>query len=383
MTQTTEVTASATPGRPTMLAARMHHVAEEMRLEQVPRPEPRLGEVRVRVHAVNIVPNLSNILKMWTTWFPQNPLPALPAVFGLDPAGEIDAVGEGVIGWEVGDRVYVNPGRYCLACVACCRGDLINCSSYAFAGYFGFSPTSVQLLERYAGGLAEHMIAPAYSLVRLPENLSFEAAARFGYMGTMYSALKKAGASPGRSILVNGISGTLGLSAVLLAPAMGLTEIYGTSRDNDLLMDTQALLGDRLAVHSLLDGPVDEWVHSRTNGRGVDIYIDALGPGAEHETFRQSMRALARGGTCVNIGALMGEVGVDLHDLMDQQKAIIGSLWSTAADCQEMADMVAAGTLDLSPLEHSVYPLAEVNEAISGVAERHGGFSNFIVSPTA
>jgi alcohol dehydrogenase len=367
----------------TMLAARMHHVAEDMRLEQIPVPHPGPGEVRVRVHAVNIVPNLSNILKMWTTWFPQDPLPTLPAIFGLDPAGEIDAVGDGVIGWQVGDRVYVNPGRYCLACRACRKGDLINCTSYAFAGYFGFSPTSLQLLDRYAGGLAEQMIAPAYSLVRLPDNLDYNAAARFGYLGTMYSALKKAGVEPGKRILVNGISGTLGLGAVLLAPAMGVTELYGTGRNHELLKTVADLLPNRLHVHSLLDGPVDEWIREATGGEGVDIYIDALGPGAEHETFRESMRALARGGVCVNIGALMGELAFDIHDLMDQQKTIIGSAWSTAAECQEMADMVGAGTLDLTTLEHTVYPLSDVNEAINGIAQRNGGFSNFIVSPVA
>jgi len=260
---------------------------------------------------------------------------------------------------------------------------MVNCSSYAFAGYFGFSPTSVELLDRYQGGLAEFMIAPNYSLVRLPDNLDYNTAARFGYLGTMYSALKKAGAAPGKSVLVNGISGTLGLSAVLLAPAMGLTELFGTGRDRDLLNSVAELLPGRLKVHSLLDGPVDDWIRDHTEGRGVDIYVDALGPGAEHETFRQSMRALTRGGVCVNVGALMGDLVIDIHHMMDQQKRIIGSLWSTPAEVQEMADMVGAGTLDLSCLEHSVYPLEDVNNAISGIAERRGGFSNFIVSPTA
>jgi threonine dehydrogenase-like Zn-dependent dehydrogenase len=365
----------------TMLAARMHHVAEEMRLEQLPIPEPALGEVRVRVHAVNIVPNLQNILENWTTWFPENPLPTLPAVFGLDPAGVVEAVGEGVIGWNPGDRVYVNPGRFCLACDACRRGELLHCTSYAFAGYFGFSPTSTQLLDRYPGGLSEYMLAPAYSLVKLPDNLDFNAAARFGYLGTMYHALKKAHAGPGKTLLVNGISGTLGLSAVLLAPAMGLTTIYGTGRDHELLRKVADLLPDRVNVHSLLDGPVDTWVRNETGGRGVDVYIDALGPGADHETFREGMRSLRRGGVCVDIGALMGDVAFDIHTLMDQQLSLLGSAWSTPGECQEMADMVAAGTLDLSPLEHEVYPLSKIGEAIGGIARRNGGFSNFIVSP--
>ena len=71
----------------TMRAARMHAVAEPMRLENVPVPVPGPRDVLVSVRAVNIVPNLANILDNWTSWFPTNPLATLPAIFGLDPAG--------------------------------------------------------------------------------------------------------------------------------------------------------------------------------------------------------------------------------------------------------------------------------------------------------
>jgi len=367
----------------TMRAARMHRVGEPMRLEDLPIPEPRPGDVRVAVHAVNIVPNLANILNMWTTWFPHMPLPTLPAIFGLDPAGVVDAIGEGVEGFQVGDRVYVNPGRSCGSCRSCRNNDSINCASYAFAGYFGFSATAVNLLDRYQGGLAEYLVAPGYSLVKLPDNLPFTAAARFGYLGTMYSALRKAGATAGKSILVNGISGTLGIGAALLAPALGLTQVYGTGRDRDLLAQVDKLAPGRFRLHSLHDGPVDEWIRKETGGYGVDIYIDALGPGALHETFREGMRSLARGGTAVNIGAVAGDVPVDVHRMMDQQLRLMGSAWLTSGEGQTMADMAGAGLLDLSALEHHVYPLEEINDAISGIAERNGGFSNFIISPVA
>jgi D-arabinose 1-dehydrogenase-like Zn-dependent alcohol dehydrogenase len=368
---------------PTMRAMRMHTVGEPMKLEHVPVPQPGPGDVRVTVHAVNIVPNLANILSMWTTWFPQSPLPTLPAIFGLDPAGVVDAVGEHVEGFSVGDRVYVNPGRHCGSCGSCRNDDSINCASYAFSGYFGFSSTALGLLDRYQGGLAEQMIAPAYSLVKLPDVLSFNAAARFGYLGTMYSALRKAGAGPGKSILVNGISGTLGIGAALLAPAMGLTALYGTGRDQALLDRVDKLVPGRFHLHSLNDGPVDEWIHQETGGRGVDIYIDALGPGAPHETFREGMRSLARGGTAVNIGAVAGDVPIDVHHMMDQQQGLIGSAWFTSGEGQIMAEMAEGGLLDLSVLEHSVCALEDVNDAISGIAQRNGGFSNFIVSPVA
>ncbi|WP_079158563.1 alcohol dehydrogenase catalytic domain-containing protein [Streptomyces caniscabiei] len=367
----------------TMRAARMHHVGEPMKLEELPVPEPGRGDVRVAVHAVNIVPNLANILHMWTTWFPHSPLPTLPAIFGLDPAGVVEAVGEGVHEFEVGDRVYVNPGRSCGSCRSCRDNDSINCASYAFAGYFGFSPTALDLLDRYQGGLAEYMVAPAYSLVKLPDNLSFNTAARFGYLGTMYSALRKAGAAPGRSVLINGISGTLGIGAALLAPAFGLTRVYGTGRDKALLEQVRELGGGRLRVHSLDDGPLDEWIHEETDGYGVDIYIDALGPGAPHETFRAGMRAMARGGIAVNIGAVAGDLPIDIHRMMDQQLRLTGSAWFTSGEGQAMADLVEAGVIDLGPLEHQVFPLDEINDAIGGISRRNGGFSNFVISPRA
>ena len=367
----------------TMRAARMHAVGEPMRLEDLPISEPGPGDVRIKVHAVNIVPNLANILNMWTTWFPHMPLPTLPAIFGLDPAGVVDAVGVGAQAFQRGDRVYVNPGRSCGSCASCRDNDSINCASYAFAGYFGFSASAVPLLDRYQGGLAEYQVAPGSALVKLPDNLPFNAAARFGYLGTMYSALRKAGATAGKRILVNGISGTLGIGAALLAPAMGLTHVYGTGRDRGLLEQVDKLAPGRFRLHSLHDGPVDEWIRAETGVHGVDIYIDALGPGALHETFQQGMRSLARGGIAVNIGAVIGEVPVNVHQMMDQQQTLMGSAWLTSGEGQTMADMAGAGLLDLGPLEHHVYPLEQINEAISGIAQRNGGFSNFIISSVA
>lgn len=366
----------------TMLAARMHEVGKPMVLEQVPLPQPGAIDVRVAVKACNVVPNLGNILSNWTTWFPQNPLPDLPAIFGLDPAGVIDAVGSQVQGFRPGDRVYVNPGRVCGSCRACRSGDLINCRSYTFAGYFGFSPGSKEILRQYPyGGLAEYMIAPRYSLVRLPDNVSFEQGARFGYLGTAYSALRKAGAAPGKTLLVNGISGTLGIGGALFGLAMGVTRILGTGRNRELLERVRALAPDRIDVLALEDGTVNEWVRSRTDGDGADIYIDCLGPGAPHETMLQAMRSLTRGGKAVNIGAMAGALPFDIHTLMDQQHQLIGSAWFTAAEGEDMADMARAGTLDLSVFEHVRFPLKRVNEAIAGIANRNGGFSNFVVQP--
>jgi threonine dehydrogenase-like Zn-dependent dehydrogenase len=360
----------------------MHAVGEQMRIEDVPRPSPGPVDVLVNVKACGIVPNLGNVLKNWTTWFPERPLPPLPAIFGLDPAGVVTEVGSHVHAFKAGDRVYVNPARYCGSCRACREGEVMNCSSLALNGYFGSNSRSLDLFAAYPnGGLAEYMTAPAYSLVRLPGNVTFEQAARFGYLGTAYAAMRKMRVGPGKTILINGISGTLGIGGALFGLAMGATRILGTGRNKRLLERVKALSPERIFVHAVEEGPVKEWVHAVTHGEMADIFVDALPPGGPHSAFVDALFSLRRGGRAVDIGGLAGLVPLDVREMMDQQLELHGSGWFTSGEGQAMADMAEAGTLDLSIFEHVVSPLAQVNEAIAGIAARNGGFSNYVITP--
>ncbi|CAI8999837.1 alcohol dehydrogenase catalytic domain-containing protein [Pseudomonas sp. YuFO20] len=367
----------------TMRAARLYEGGKPMVIEQVAVPAIRPTEVLVKVKACGIVPNLHNILTNWVKWFPQNPLPKLPAIFGLDPAGVVEAVGAQVYDFKVGDRVYVNPGRYCGSCRACRAGNTIACTAYTFNGYFGFTPKSPRMFEDYPyGGLCEYIPAPQYSLVKLPDNISFETAARLGYMGTAYKALLKANVGPGSTVLINGISGTLGLGAAALALAMGVRKILGTARNQDLFQKVKDLAAPgRIEIHTLGTIPTNEWAYEVTHGEGVDVVIDALGPGAPHESLTQALKSLHRGGHLVNVGAIAGEVPIDLHWIMDNDIQISGSAWFTTGQGQAMADMVESGVLDLSFFENTAFRLEDVNSAITGIENRHGGFSNYVICP--
>lgn len=366
-----------------MLAARLHEIGGEMRLERVPLPQPRPTDVVVQVMACNVVPNLKNVLATYAEWFPYLPLPELPAVFGLDSAGVVSAVGDQVTDVKVGDRVYVNPGLACGSCRACRRGEEPNCTQYTFMGYFSFGPDGQKLFDAYPyGGLAEYLTAPQRNLVKLPDSVSFEEGARFGYMGTGYSALKKAKAGPGKTVLVDGISGTLGLGVLLNALAMGVTRVFGTGRNAQLLQDVKAIAPDRIEVLAIGEADLGRWVRERNGGEGVDIVIDALGPGAPAETFQHAIGTLARGGVAVDIGGMMERPGLDLFAMMCAQQSVLGSLWFTTGEAQEMSDLAGAGVLDLSVLEHHVFPLEKINEALDeGLPARHGGFTNFIAAP--
>lgn len=366
----------------TMTAARLHALHTPMTLDTIPMPKPRPTDVLVRVKACGIVPNMANVINNWPSWFPHQPLAKFPAIFGLDPTGIVEEVGEAVINAKPGDRVYVSPLRSCGSCKACRAGRRSQCRYYTLNGYFSTSTDGQRIFDLYPyGGFGEFMTAPEYALVNIPDKLSFEKAGRFGYMGTSYGALQNAGAGSGQVALIDGITGTLGVAATVLGLAMGLSRILGTGRDPDLLKRVKALAPDRIEVMALGDGSTAEWAKSLTNGDGVDFAVSALGARAPVETMLDSMKAVRRGGRVVNVGGVADALPIDMKWLMDEQIQIIGSNWFTATQGQEMADMVGTGALDMSYLEDVVFPLSRVNGAISGLKDRNGGFSNYVVCP--
>lgn len=366
-----------------MRAARMHAVGQPMTIDTVPMPVPRATDVLVRVKACGMVPNLGNVLANWPTWCPHLPLPRLPAIFGLDPAGVVEEVGEHVVGIRPGDRVYVSPVRSCGVCPACLSDNRVACEYFVFNGYFGFDKDKSQTMyDLYPhGGFGEYMAAPQYAIVKLADNIPFEEAARLGYLGTAYAALRKLGHLAGKSLIINGISGTLGLGATLFALATGASRILGTGRNHALLQRVKALAPDRIEVFSTEDGSIAEWVRSRTDGHGANFMVDTLGAAVSLDVFDDAMHGVARGGTIVNIGGTVGKLPIDMKWLMDNSMTIIGSAWFTAAEGYEMVEMLRSKAVDLSILEHEIARLEDINTAISGLGSRHGGFSNYVIVP--
>lgn len=366
----------------TMLAARLHEIGGPLLLEQIPIPEPRPTDVLVAVKACGVVPNLKNVLTKWPEWFPYLPLPKLPAIFGLDPAGVVTRVGSQVHSIRAGERVYVNPARGCGSCRACRSGEIVNCRGFTFQGYFGRGPLSQAVFDAYPyGGMSEYITAPQSALVRLPDNVSFEQAARFGYLGTAYAAIRKAGAGPGRTMLVNGIGGALGLCAALVGLATGVTTILGTGRNQALLDRVKALAPARIEVFAVGKRPVHEWAMEVTGNEGVDAVIDTLPPGSLASAMLDALRALRRGGRGVDIGGVAETLPLSVHWMMGMNIQLIGSCWFSTGEGQEMAEMARVGTLNLSVLEHRRIPLKNVNEGLSSLQDANRGFNNFVVIP--
>src|SRR5262245_7426783 len=210
-----------------MRSARLHEPGQPLRIDTVEIPEPRPRDVLVRVKACGIIPNMNAIFsgRLW------NHLPPLPASVGLDAAGVIAKVGSEVTDVAVGDPVYVNPWLSCGMCSSCRTGEPLLCSAAAFQGYLGFFPHSTgQLLDYPLGGVPEYRIPSPQRLVPLPPRATSAHAARFGYLGTSYAALRLRQERSGSWVAIHGMTGTRGVGATLPALAMGATRILGLSR---------------------------------------------------------------------------------------------------------------------------------------------------------
>ncbi|MFI7583465.1 alcohol dehydrogenase catalytic domain-containing protein [Kocuria sp. M1N1S27] len=368
------------PSTATMRAARQHERGAAMVIDEIERPRATGTDVVVKVAACGMVPNLANVLANWEAWYPHEPLPPTPAIFGLDPVGVIHEVGEQVVGLSPGDRVYVNPSRSCGHCHACTSGAPQTCDYWAFAGYFGFTAQSVEMFRKYPhGGFSEYMLAPSAAIVPIPDNLDFRNATRLGYLGTGYSALKKLGPLGGKSVVVHGGTGTLGVGVTMLALALGASKVFAVARGLPLLERLKTLAPERIEVFSTHDGKTSAWLREQTGGHGADYFVDTMVAVGDLEELADAVHGVARGGKIVNIGGLSGPSGLDPKWFMDNGATFYGSAWFTTAEALELADMIRSNVADMGVFEPKVWPFEEINAAINGVTSGDGGFTSYLV----
>jgi alcohol dehydrogenase len=361
-----------------MRAARLHAPGEPMRVDQIDQPELHPSDVLVEVKACGVIPNMNAIFsgKHW------NLLPPLPAVVGLDAAGIVAKIGAEVSDVSVGDRVYVNPWLSCGSCYYCRTQTGLLCNAAAFQGYFGFFPKSERLLRRYPyGGFGQFTTASPSRLVHLPATVSFDQAARFGYLGTSFSALRFGGVGAGSWLAINGVTGTLGVGAALIALAMGATRILGVGRNREILAAVKALASARIDTFALGDGPIDQWIRSRTEGLGVDVLLDCSSRASSATPAAEALAAVKRGGVAITIGALSEPLSIDAIRFMTSRIQLRGSNWFTTGEAQHMAELAGVGALDLGKLATRAYPLDGVNNALADIKSRPGGFVNIVVHP--
>lgn len=197
-------------------------------------PEPGRGELRIAVKACGICHSDHFVADgLW-------PGLALPRVPGHEVAGIVDAVGEGVSGFAPGDRVGLGwHGGHDGSCHACLSGHFLQCENARITGI------------HMDGGYADHVLAPAVAVARLPEGMDFRRAAPLLCAGvTTFNALRNVGAPPGSLVAVQGLGG-LGHLGVQYARAMGF-EVAAVSREPE-----KRAFAEALGAHHYVDAKAE------------------------------------------------------------------------------------------------------------------------------
>ncbi|GAA6205958.1 zinc-dependent alcohol dehydrogenase family protein [Thalassotalea sp. SU-HH00458] len=299
---------------------------ENFELVDVAKPEVKPGHVLINIKATS-VNTVDTMIRQMGEELPLSP-PA-PAILGMDFAGIIQAVGEGVNEYNVGDEVYG------------CAGGLAD----------------------LPGTLAEYMVADTKLIALKPKNLTMEQAAALPLVGiTAYEGLQRAGITEGQKVLVHGGSGGVGHVALQLAKYFG-AEVFSTGGG-----DKQTTLIEKLGAKSInyKTESVVDYVEKHTSGHGFDIVFDSVGG----ENMLQSFEAAALNGqvastvAMVNIDLSVAHFkGLSLHVVF----MLIPMLHNVKREehahiLKQLANIVEAGKL--TPiLDDKTFSLEEVGDA--------------------
>jgi D-arabinose 1-dehydrogenase-like Zn-dependent alcohol dehydrogenase len=345
-----------------MRAQRFYKATRQWRIEDVPIPEPGPGEVLVKVAYCGIChSDLSLIDGVFGG-------PGTPDVItqGHEASGTIAAIGPGVVGWEVGDRVIPAAGRPCGVCGNCLRGRFGDCLAIRLMAF------------SYDGAWAEYTVAQAFGLTAVPDEVPMEQAAILAdAVSTPFGAVVHTGqVRIGEAVGVWGIGG-VGTHVVQLARLVGAYPIIAFDVDEEVRMRARAVGADH-ALDSR-DPSVKEKVAKLTKGHLLDVAFDAVGLKA---TFEQALDTVRPGGRVVGVGMSGQEVSLGptmVFNLL--RKQALGHLGYRNEDIGTLVDLVAAGRLDLSRSISEVVSLDDVGEGIRKLHERDGNPIRILVQP--
>jgi NADPH:quinone reductase-like Zn-dependent oxidoreductase len=328
-----------------------------LQLEDVPDPEPGPGQVLIDI-AATALNHLDVDIREGVSRFPVEP----PFVLGIEVVGRIAELGDGVEGWQVGDRVMPFLMDTCGDCRFCRTGRESLCLT---PGFISFSTS---------GGYAQQLACSARHLLRVPDELGDEAAAALQIaFGTAWHMLFTRGRLQiGETVMINSVGSGIGSAAVQLAHLAGATVIGNASSDEKLARAAE--LGMDHGVNHATQDVVTEVVRL-TDGRGVDLVFEHVGG----DLFQRGLDSLGKDGRLVICGGHSGEVvPFDIIPFFRAQKQIIGSFVYTRGEVESCLELARAGKI--TPLVHKTFALAEAREAMATM-ERREHFGKILLKP--
>ena len=333
----------------------------KLEVTDLPQPEAGSGEVLVQVAACGICG--SDVHGYDGSSGRRIP----PLVMGHEAAGVITAVGDGVSRFAVGDRVTFDSTVYCGECDFCKTGDINLCDNRQVVG--------VSTPEfRRAGAFAEFVTVPERIVYRLPEEMSFADAAMLEAVAVAVHAVAVTDLKGGETALVIG-AGMIGLLTLQAAKAAGCSRVLVADVDRTRLKLATEAGADEVILASGADLVRD--VHQLTNGRGVDVVLEAVG---RDETVSAAVDAVRKGGTVTLIGNITPTVTLPLQKVVSRQIRMQGSC-ASSGEYPEAIELVSSGKIRVTPLITAVAPLSDGASWFERLHAREPNLMKIVIDP--
>jgi NADPH:quinone reductase-like Zn-dependent oxidoreductase len=310
----------------------------------LPKPEPKRGEIRVRVKAAAL-----NHLDLFVVAGLPGVTIVPPWILGADATGVVDAIGDlsGITDnqLKVGDSVIINPGLSDRTCEYCRAGEQSLCVKFGILG------------EHAPGTLAEYIVIPATNARSIPRDKPVEQAAAFtlATLTAWRMIVTRARVKKGDDVLIWGIGGGVALAALEIVRNIGAIA-WVTSHSDEKLALARGLGATNVINYTNND--VAKEIRTRTGKRGVDVILDTVG----EATWQQSLGALGKRGRLVTCGATSGPiVQMDIRRLFWNQWDIMGSTMGNDAEFDAVTNEYRAGRL--TPLVDSVFDISQGRQA--------------------
>lgn len=320
----------------------------DLRVEDQAVPEPKAGEVRIKLaYSAICGSDLGAYLTASDRFRP-------PLILGHEAAGVIDAVGNGVSTLKVGQHVCCNPPIYCGKCWYCKHGHYNVCPNRLSLG------NSVGV-DRCNGTFREYICLPAYTLVPMPDEVSLLYGAMMEPLSVGYHAARNGSFTPGETTVVIG-AGPIGLFVIMSLRALGAGKII-CSDVSESRLNLAKQLGANVTVNTAKENLI-EIVKDVTDGLGADRSLICTGVPA---TFKQAIDTTRNCGDVILVGMIQKTIDFCPMDIFGRDINVISS-YTFTDEIYHAVEAVAAGKIDLEPIVSSIYSLDHAKEAFDVLA---------------
>lgn len=327
----------------------------EIRFQDVEKPAPKAGEVLMQTRRIGVCGSDIHV------YHGLHPYTSYPVVQGHEVGGVIAALGEGVTGLKIGDRITFMPQVTCGECYPCKHGMYHICESLKVMGF------------QTGGAAQDYFILPAENVLKLPDSMSLDEAAMIEPIAVTVHALARGGGAAGKRVVVLG-AGPIGNLTAQVAKASGAKAVMITDV-SPYKLDKARQCGIDFVINTAEEN-LGAAIQRDFGPDKADLILECVGIEA---TMTDAVNYARKGSTIVVVGVFGKKPAVDLGLVQDRELSLVGTLMYQKADYERAIELVASGKMALDKMITHRFPFERYLDAYHAIEESKGNYLKVMI----